>query len=119
MTSIAELTDHIKKQIEAHPSKHAYDLNDLLKMVESLEAPVIAIHMDGGLIQDVERLNDAPFSLYVHDHDIDGADELSDVVWPGGKVEPAVISSYDHTDVSIQYDEGYWNSLRSPVDSEI
>src|SRR3546814_8785003 len=69
-------------------------------MIETLETPVIAVHMDGGLIQDVERLNEAPFTLLVHDHDIEGARDLSNLVWPNGKVEPAVISSYDHTDTT-------------------
>ena len=118
MTTLADLTDHIKGLIDKHPSKHPYELNDILSMIETLETPVIAVHMDGGLIQDVERLNEAPFSLLVHDHDIDGANELSNLVWPDGKVEPAVISSYDHTDTTRCESEPYWDSLRNPVDAD-
>src|SRR3546814_6526794 len=96
MTTLAELTDHIKGLIDKYPSKHPYELNDILSMIETLETPVIAVHMDGGLIQDVERLNEAPFTLLVHDHDIEGARDLSNLVWPNGKVEHAVRSD-EHT----------------------
>src|SRR3546814_10670867 len=80
MTTLAELTDHIKGLIDKYPSKHPYELNDILSMIETLETPVIAVHMDGGLIQDVERLSEAPFTLLVHDHDIEGARDLSNLV---------------------------------------
>lgn len=118
MTTLTELSDHVRKLIDEHPSKHPYELTDILSMIETLETPVIAVYMNGGLIQDVERMNEAPFSLLVHDHDIECANELCDLVWPGGKVEPAVISSWDHTDTTQQMDERYWDSLRNPKESE-
>jgi hypothetical protein len=116
MSTIAEIEDRIRQLIEKHPSRDPLDLTELLEMVQAVETPVIAVYVDGGLIHDVERLNDAPFSMFVHDHDIEGSADVSEVHLPGGKVEPAVISSYDHTDVTRQESEPFWNSLRKPVD---
>lgn len=119
MTTIAELTDHLKKLIAEHPSKHPYDLNDILQMVETLETPVIAAYMEGGLLQEVQRLNDAPFELFVHDHDIDGTTTgLCQLTWNSGEAERAVISSYDLTNVFIKDEGPYWQSLRNPVEIE-
>src|SRR3546814_9244746 len=97
MTTLAELTDHKKGLIEKYWSKYPYELNEILSMIETLETTVIAVHMDGGLIQDVERLNEAPFTLLVHDHDIKSELHHSNLAWPKGKIEHAVIRSYDQT----------------------
>ena len=78
--------------------------------------PEIAIYLDGGLIQEVSRANDAPFLLHIHDEDVEGTiDDVCEVRHGDGNVSEAIISSYDHTDGEINRDQVYWASLRNPV----
>lgn len=78
--------------------------------------PEIAVYMDGGLIQEVRRANDAPFVLHVHDHDIEGTtNAICELTWPDGSTEDAILSTYGEKDDAPVVSDAYWNSLREPV----
>ena len=78
--------------------------------------PEIAVRLEGGLVQQVSRANDAPFTLHVHDHDVEGTNgEVHEVVAPGGWTERAVVSTYVQTDDNLESSDEFWRSFRDPV----
>lgn len=78
--------------------------------------PEVAVYMDGGLVQEVRRANEAPFVLHVHDHDVEGTtNAVCELTWPDGSTEDAIISTYTEKDDAPIESDAYWNSLREPV----
>src|SRR3546814_2841936 len=67
MGTLAELSNSVSSLIQAHPSMKA-DLDILLSQIANLDVPEIGIQIDEGRLQLVERFNDAPFKIYVHEH---------------------------------------------------
>src|SRR3546814_16898765 len=74
MGTLAELSNSVSSLIQAHPSMKA-DLDILLSQIANLDVPEIGIQIDEGRIQLVERFNDAPFKIYVHEHGVEGTEE--------------------------------------------
>lgn len=114
MASHSEISKHIVDLIASNPGL-APELTELLDKFRSLEIPEIAVEIDGGVIRNVERFNEAPFRIFIHNHDIEGADQISELTRNDGKMEPAIISRYDFTNVHQKWDGPYWYSLRNPV----
>ena len=110
--------DALRSLREAIANGDAAAVETALVEAERLAAivPEIGVYMDGGLIQEVSRANDAPFILHVHDHDVEGTgNAICEMTWPGGATEEAVISTYDEKDDGPKVSQEYWNSLRHPV----
>src|SRR3546814_1328350 len=100
MGTLAELSNSVSSLIQAHPSMKA-DLDILLSQIANLDVPEIGIQIDEGRIQLVERFNDAPFKIYVHEHGVEGTEEKPcELVWNNGRSEPVIMSTYrseEHT----------------------
>jgi hypothetical protein len=77
--------------------------------------PEISIMLDGNIIHSVKRLNDAPFKIHIHDHDVEGADEWSGIIMPDGFEEDASVSTYDVSNATLEPEGPHWASLRNPV----
>src|SRR3546814_16755074 len=70
-------------------------------------------------IQLVERFNDAPFKIYVHEHGVEGTEEKPcELVWNNGRSEPVIMSTYHLHNVFQKWDGPYWYSLRNPRSEE-
>lgn len=116
MGSLAELSNSVSSLIRAHPALKA-DLEGLLSQISNLDAPEIGIQIDEGRIQLVERFNDAPFKIYVHEHGVEGAEAPpSELVWNNGKSEPVIMTTYNLLNVFQKWDGPYWYSLRNPTE---
>ena len=116
MGTLAELSNSVSSLIQAHPSMKA-ELDSLLSQIANLESPEIGIQVDEGRIQLVERFNDAPFKIYVHEHGVEDAEEKpSELVWNNGRSEPVIMSTYHLHNVFQKWDGPYWYSLRNPTE---
>jgi hypothetical protein len=116
MGTLAELSNSVSSLIQAHPSMKA-DLDSLLSQIANLEAPEIGIRVDEGRVQQVERFNEAPFTIYVHEHSVEGAwEKPSELVWNDGRSEPVIMSTYHLHNVFQKWDGPYWYSLRNPTE---
>src|SRR3546814_11015476 len=92
MGTLAELSNSVSSLIQAHPSMKA-DLDILLSQIANLDVPEIGIQIDEGRIQLVERFNDAPFKIYVHEHGVEGTEEKPcELVWNNGRSAPVIMS---------------------------
>lgn len=112
MASITDLVGSVTDLIASHPALKS-ELDLVLAQIQNLEAPEIAIQIDEGRVQNVERLNDAPFRIFVHDHAVDSSEEeSSELMWNNGKAEPVIMTTYDHSNVFIKDEGPYWYSLR-------
>jgi tRNA pseudouridine-54 N-methylase len=94
------------------------ELTTLLDVL-GCKAPVLSIMMDGGLIQEVRRLNEAPFQLFVHDHDVEGADECNLITTPEGDEESASVALYDLENCTLLPEGPHWASLRDPIPAQM
>src|SRR3546814_7690875 len=114
MGTLAELSNSVSSLIQAHPSMKA-DLDILLSQIANLDVPEIGIQIDEGRIQLVERFNDAPFKIYVHEHGVEGTEEKPcELVWNNGRSEPVIMSTYHLHNVFQKWDGPSWYSLRNP-----
>jgi hypothetical protein len=117
MTMIDILTQ-LRGAINAGETAKIDELLDAATQQASV-VPEIGILMDGGLIHEVRRANDAPFVLHIHDEDIEGStSELSEVRYGSEGSKPAILSTYDQTSDAITDDPFYWESLRNPIEIE-
>lgn len=114
-TNLAAIAAGLQKIMVAHPTI-ASEIQPFVRDLAALRGPTLAVYMEGGLIQEIRRLNDAPFLLYVHDHDIEGADDnVSAFAWSDGTPDRAIISQYDRDNTNERGEGPYWESLRNPV----
>lgn len=112
MASIPDLVGSVTDLIASHPALKS-ELDLVLAQIQNLEAAEIAIQIDEGRVQNVERLNDAPFRIFVHDHTVQGSEEeTSELMWNNGKTEPVIMTTHDHSNVFIKDEGPYWYSLR-------
>src|SRR3546814_14856505 len=109
----AELSNSVSSLIQAHPSMKA-DLDILLSQIANLDVPEIGIQIDEGRIQLVERFNDAPFKIYVHEHGVEGTEEKPcELVWNNGRSEPVIMSTYHLHNVFQKWDGPYKSEERT------
>ncbi len=111
-------TDALKKLREAIHAGDPEAIETSLAEAERLAAvvPEIAVYMEGGLAQEISRANDAPYVLYIHDHDVEGTtDSTSLITWPGNLTGEAVLSTHRSDQDRLEDTEAFWESLRNPV----
>jgi len=64
LADLSKTNPAIQAEIEA--------IQVMVDQMASASVPEIAIYIDGGLVREVVRANEAPFKLYIHDHDVEG-----------------------------------------------
>src|SRR3546814_1391781 len=94
------------------------DLDILVSQIANRDVPEIGIQIDEGRIQLVERFNDAPFKIYVHEHGVEGTEEKPcELVWNNGRSEPVIISTNHLHNVFQKWDrsENHTYKLQSLI----